>query len=123
MIAVAVASIALVTFISLVITSMNMEDHARKMTEATLIANEKLKEIGETGCPENGTTEGIIEDEKHLGFTYRLTVSEWLIPEVSQLELEILWDKGKRSLSMIRLMRKQTEGTSTTNRPQQTTGD
>jgi len=45
MIALAIASIALVSFITLVITSMDMEDHARKVTEATLVADDKLKEV------------------------------------------------------------------------------
>ncbi len=104
LIAVAVASIALVSFISLVVTSIDMEEHARKVTEATLIADDKLKEIERTGFPEVGTTEGLIDEEQPQGFSYTLVVSETPIAQVREIDIDVLWDKGKRSVSLISYM-------------------
>ena len=101
LIAVAVASIALVSFITLVISSMDMEDHARKVTEATIIADDKLKEIERTGFPELGKTEGLIDDEQPQGFSYRLVVTETPIEQVREINVEVLWDQGKRSVTLV----------------------
>ena len=100
MVAVAVASIALISFISLVIYSLEMEDYSRKMTEATLIADNRLKEIERTGYPEIGQTEGLVDENEPSGFRYRLSVKETPIENVREVELEILWDKKKGSLRM-----------------------
>ena len=101
LIAVAVASIALVSFITLVITSMDMEDHARKVTEATILADDKIKEIERTGFPELGNAEGLIDDEEPQGFSYRLVVTETPIEQVREINVEVLWDKGKRSVTLV----------------------
>jgi general secretion pathway protein I len=104
MIAFAVASIALVSLITLVVTSMDVEDHARKVTEATLIADDRLKDIERTGLPDLGTTEGVIDDEQFQGFSYRLMVTETPIEQVRQIDIEIQWDKGRRSVNLMAFM-------------------
>jgi general secretion pathway protein I len=107
LIAVAIASIALISFISLVITSTDIEGHARKVTEATLIADDKLKEIERAGFPEIGRVEAPIDDEQHEGFTYTATVTETPIAQVRQVDVEVLWDNGKRSVSLMALIVKE----------------
>ncbi len=107
MIAVAIASIALVSFITLVIKSMDMEDHARKITEATLIAEDRLKEIERNGFPELGTTDGPIENTETPGFSYRLVVSETPIDQVRQIDLDILWENKKQSVTLTAYIAKQ----------------
>ncbi len=107
LIAVAVASIALVSFISLVITSLDVEDHARKVTEATLIADDKLKEIERTGFPEVGSSEGLVDDQQPQGFSYRLIVSETPIEQVREIDVEVRWDKGRRSITLMSYMARQ----------------
>jgi general secretion pathway protein I len=107
MVAVAIASIALVSFITLVIASMDIEEHARKVTEATLIADDKLKEMERAGFPETGRTEGAIDDEQHEGFTYRVSVTETGIAQVRQIDIDVLWDKGKRSVSLMAMVVKE----------------
>lgn len=104
MIAVAVASIALISFITLVITATDVEGHARKVTEATIIADDKLKEVERTGFPEIGRTEGQVEDEQHEGFTYTLTVSPTPIIQVRQVDVEVFWENGKRSVNLMTLI-------------------
>lgn len=104
MIAVAVASIALISFISLVLHSLEMEDYARKTTEATLIAEDRLKEIERAGYPEVGDSEGLIDENDSSGFTYRLSVKETPIDSVREVEMEILWDNKKGSVRMNSLL-------------------
>ena len=69
MVAIAVASIALVSFITLVVSSMDLEDYARKITDATLAADDKLKEVELAGFPAVGKTEGLINEQDPAGFS------------------------------------------------------
>ncbi|OPY69732.1 MAG: hypothetical protein A4E57_00982 [Syntrophorhabdaceae bacterium PtaU1.Bin034] len=107
MVAMAVAAIALVSFVTLVIRSMDMEDHARKITEATLIADDKMKEIERTGFPPLGKTEGLVDEDDPSGFFYRLIVTETPIQEVRQMDLEVLWENKTRSVSLTSYIAKQ----------------
>jgi hypothetical protein len=100
MVAVAIASIALISFISLVLRSLEMEDRARSITEATLIADDRLKEIERTEYPEIGEREGLINPDEPSGFSYKITVKETPIQDVREVEIEILWDNKKGSLRM-----------------------
>lgn len=99
-VAIAIAAIALVSFISLVITSMDLEDHARKMTDATLAADEKLKEVERTGFPDVGKTEGLIDENDPGGFYYVMVVGETPIDGVRQVTVEVFWQNKKRSVSL-----------------------
>ncbi len=98
MIAVAIASIALVSMISLVVASLDMEDYARKMTSATLIAEGKLKEIERTGYPELSRAEGLVDESDPTGFFYQTIVTETPIADVRQVDVEVFWDKKRRSV-------------------------
>jgi len=107
LIAVAVASLALISFITLIIGSMDVENHARKVTEATLLADEKLKEVERTGFPAVGQTEGDIGDDPSQGFTYRMTVSETSIEQVREVDVDVLWDRGRRSVTLVGYLARQ----------------
>ncbi len=124
MIAIAIASLALVSFISLVLTSVDMEYHARKITDATFAADDKMKEIERLGYPEPGQTEGPIYAQQApapgsvlsvgsaatLGptdFTYKATVTETPIQNVRQIDVEIFWDKKRRSVVLTTFIAKQ----------------
>jgi general secretion pathway protein I len=101
MVAVAIAAIALVSLITLVIASLDMEDQARRMTSATLIADGKLKEIERTGFPELSRVEGLVDENDPTGFFYRTIVTETPIEDVRQVEVEVFWDKKRRSVSLV----------------------
>ena len=100
MVAVAIASIALVSFVTLVITSLDMENHARKITEATLIADEKLKEIERAGYPEPGRSEGLVSEQDPSGYSYALVVTDTPIQNVREIDIEIYWDKKRSSVEL-----------------------
>jgi general secretion pathway protein I len=101
MVAVAIAAIALVSLITLVIASLDMEDQARRMTSATLIADGKLKEIERTGFPELSRVEGLVDENDPTGFSYRTVVTETPIEDVREVEVEIFWDKKRRSVNLV----------------------
>jgi general secretion pathway protein I len=107
MVALAIASIALVSFITLVITSMDLEDHARKVTDATLAADDKLKEVERTGFPDVGKTEGLIDEQDPDGFSYVMVVTETSIDQVRQIDIEVFWEKKKRSVMLTTFIAKQ----------------
>jgi hypothetical protein len=100
MVAVAIASIALVSFVTLVITSLDMENHARKITEATIAADNKLKEIERLGYPEVGRTEGLIDEQDPSGYSYALVVTDTPIQNVRQIDIEVSWDKKRGSVEL-----------------------
>lgn len=101
MVAVAVAAIALVSLVTIVISALELEEQARKMTEATLIAEDKLKEIERIGYPEVAQVEALIDETDPSGFAYRLTVTETPIDDVRQVDVEVLWDNKRRSVSLV----------------------
>ncbi len=106
-VAIAIASIALVSFITLVVTSMDLEDHARKVTDATLAADDKLKEVERTGFPDVGKTEGLIDEQDPDGFYYVMVVTETPIDQVIQIDIEVFWQKKKRSVTLTTYIAKQ----------------
>ncbi|OPY00257.1 MAG: hypothetical protein A4E62_00916 [Syntrophorhabdus sp. PtaU1.Bin002] len=98
MVAVAVASIVLVSLISLVSSAITMEDNARKLTEATVVADNMMKEIERTGYPEVGYKEGLVDKDDSSDFTFKQTVIESPIEDVRIVQLQVLWNKGKNSV-------------------------
>jgi general secretion pathway protein I len=100
MIAVAIASIALVSLISLVLSSLEMEDHARRLTDAMMIADEQMKEIERGDLPEVGETEGLIKEDEPYGYAYKRTVSETPIENVHHVIYTVLWNKKRDSVSL-----------------------
>jgi general secretion pathway protein I len=109
LIAVAIASIALVSLISLVLSSLDLEENARRVTEATMIADDKLKEI-ERGVvlPDPGVTEGLIDEKDPAGYTFRQSVSESMIKNVYLIEVEVFWNKKRSSVALSSYILKKT---------------
>ncbi len=101
LIAVAIASIALVSLVSLVLSSLDLEENARKVTEATMIADDKLKEIerGKT-LPDPGVIEGLIDEKDPAGYSFKRTVSESMIKDVYLIEFEVFWNKKRSSVAL-----------------------
>jgi general secretion pathway protein I len=108
LIAVAIASIALVSLISLVLSSLDLEENARKVTEATMIADDKLKEIERGVLPETGVTEGLIDEKDPAGYAFRQSVSESMIKNVYLIEVEVFWNKKRSSVALSSYVLKKT---------------
>jgi general secretion pathway protein I len=101
MVSVAIASIALVSLVSLVLTSLGMEEYARKVTEATMIADNRMKDIERKELPEPGQIEGLIDENDPSGFFINQKISETLLNDVRLVEVEVFWDKKKHSVKLI----------------------
>jgi general secretion pathway protein I len=108
LIAVAIASIALVSLISLVLSSLDLEENARKVTEATMIADDKLKEIERGVLPDPGVIEGLIDEKDPSGYTFRQSVSESMIKNVYLIEVEVFWNKKRSSVALSSYVLKKT---------------
>lgn len=100
MVAMAIASIALISLVSLVLTSLGMEEYARNMTEATMIADNTMKDIERRGLPEPGQTEGLVDENNPSGFFFKQNVSGTVIDDLRFVEIEIFWDKKKHSVAL-----------------------
>jgi general secretion pathway protein I len=98
LVAVAIASIALVSFITLVVNALDIEDNARKITEASLIADDKLKDIERGPFPETGKTEGLIDENETAGFSFRTEIADTSFADIRQVNVEVLWNKGRNSV-------------------------
>jgi general secretion pathway protein I len=107
LVAVAVISIALVSFVTLVVGALDVEEHARKLTEATIVADEKLKEVERGPFPETGKTTGLVSDSEPDGFSYRMTITDTQLKDVRQVDVEVLWDREKRSVTLTGYVPKQ----------------
>jgi len=106
MVSVAIASIALVSLISLVVTSLGMEEYARKLTDATMIADDRMKDIERKELPEPGQIEGLINENDPSGYFFKQNISETIIDDVRLVEIEIFWDKKRYSVSLSAYMLK-----------------
>jgi|WetSurMetagenome_2_1015567.scaffolds.fasta_scaffold925634_2 general secretion pathway protein I len=106
MIAVAIASIALVSLVSLVLTSLQMEDYSRTITEAILIADNRMKEIERFGFPEIGEKEGLIDEKDPTGYAYKQVITDSPIENVRNVKLTLYWNRKKDSVSLEAYMMK-----------------
>jgi len=106
MVALAIVSIALVSLVSLVSTSMGLEEYARRMTEATMIADDRMKELERTELPDPGKIEGLIDENDPSGYFFTQTISETVIDDVKLVEIEIFWDRKRHSVTLAAYMLK-----------------
>jgi hypothetical protein len=106
MVSVAIALIALVSLISLVLASLSIEEYARKVTEATMIADSRMKDIERKELPEFGQIEGLIDEKDPSGFLFNQKISETLFNDVRLVEVEVFWDKKRHSVGLISYMLK-----------------
>jgi len=111
LVATAIASIVLVSFLTLVLNSLDLEENARRVTEATMIADNKLKEIERDELPDPGVVEGLIDENDPYGYAFKRTISETMIENVYLVEYEVFWNKKRNSISLITyILKKGREG-------------
>jgi general secretion pathway protein I len=111
-IALAVASIALLALLQLQLVGMNTADKAQGMTQAVLLAQEKMAEALSAGYPPIGTKSGTVEADGDQ-FTWQLEVTDARLPEpvmadaarqsylpssdrnrLRKLSVDVTWQKG-----------------------------
>ncbi len=93
MIALAIAGIALVTLLSLSNRSIGVNDRLQKITQATLLAQEKMSEIeasAENGELEISADEGQFEDP-FQEYRWQLSFEDTPLASVTMVIVNVLW--------------------------------
>jgi Tfp pilus assembly protein PilV len=101
MIAVVVASIALVGIVTAALRAVDLEGYSRQLTQTTLLADRKLKEIESSDYPDVGASDGLFNEDDPNGYGYKIAVSESAIGDVREIDLDVVWDNGKRTLRFV----------------------
>jgi hypothetical protein len=101
--ALAVAATALLALLQLQLLSMRTADKAQVMTQAVLLAQEKMAEALSRGYPSLGVKSGRVETEGEL-LTWRTEVTDARLPAVCRpvgsrdrlrtLSVDVSWQKG-----------------------------
>ena len=89
LVALAIASIALVGLLKLHLVSMDTADVAGELTQAVFIAQQCITEASATDYPRQGTQSGVVE-QNGIEFTWRTEVTDATDSEIRNLALKNL---------------------------------
>jgi len=95
MIAMGILATALVALLGLRNRDVQMQDHARQLTQATLLARDLLFEAELKDGAELGHLEGDFGEE-YPGFAWQRQVDTFLIEQVRKVELAVTWGDADR---------------------------
>lgn len=93
MIALAIAGIALVSLLSLANRSLTVHDRLQKITQATLLAQQKMAETevdAEAGLQDSSPAQGNFEEPFEL-YRWRLEYSDTPLPSVRMVTVTVSW--------------------------------
>lgn len=101
-VALAIASIALLSLLKLHLLSIRCVDKAQITTQAVLLANEKIAETLAAGYPDQGHKSGTVE-KNGLTLRWRAEVVDMQLPELEQqrvtglrkVMVDVNWRRGK----------------------------
>lgn len=100
-VALAIASIALLSLLKLNLLSIRCVDKAQITTQAVLLANEKIAETLAAGYPDRGSKSGIVE-KNGLTLNWRTEVVDMQLPELDEKQVtglrkvvvDVNWRRG-----------------------------
>jgi len=100
-VALAIASIALLTLLKLHLLSIRLVDRAQITTQAVLLANEKIAETLAAGYPDQGRTSGTVE-KNGLTLKWQAQVVDHQLPQLGQshvtglrkVVVDVNWKRG-----------------------------
>lgn len=103
-IALAIASISLLTLLKLHLLSIRLLDRAQITTQAVLLANEKIAETLATGYPDQGRKAGTVE-KNGLTLNWRTEVADLQLPQMEasragglrRIVVNVDWKRGANS--------------------------
>jgi len=98
MIALAIVAIALVTLLGLATRSLTLNERVQRITQATLLAQQRLAEI-ETGAAQEGVGE---EASGRFappfdGYRWRIDYAETPLASVRQVTVAVIWGREERN--------------------------
>jgi len=99
MISLAVLGIALTVLLGLRNRDIALSAYSGHMTEATLLARQRISEVTFAGFPDLGTREGDFGEE-HPNYTWKEEVKQTPYDVVRELNLDVLWMEGGRQESV-----------------------
>lgn len=86
---------ALVALLGLRNRDIQMQDYARQLTQATLLARDLVFDAEQQGGAELGYLEGDF-DEEYPGFAWKRSVNTFLIERVWQVDVAVTWGQSNR---------------------------
>lgn len=95
MIAIGILAVALVALLGLRNRDVQLQAHARNLTQATLLARDLAFEAGLPGGSELGYLEGDF-GEQYPGFAWEKQVNTFLIEKVWQVDVAVTWGESDR---------------------------
>ncbi len=95
MVALAVLAISLTVLLGLRNRDIALSAYANHMTEATLLARQRISEITFAGFPDLGESEGDFGEDRP-GYRWKEAVKQTPYDVVRELNLEVLWKEGGR---------------------------
>ncbi|MBI5135835.1 MAG: prepilin-type N-terminal cleavage/methylation domain-containing protein [Nitrospirae bacterium] len=95
MIAIGILATALVALLGLRNRDVQLQSHARNLTQATLLARDLVFEAGLPGGSELGYLEGNFGDA-YPGFGWQKQVNTFLIERVWQVDVAVTWGESER---------------------------
>lgn len=99
MIALAVLGISLTVLLGLRNRDIALSAYSGHMTEATLLARQRISEVSFAGFPDLGAREGDF-GEDHPNYKWKEEVKQTPYDVVRELNLEVLWTEGGREESV-----------------------
>ncbi|MFQ5780998.1 MAG: prepilin-type N-terminal cleavage/methylation domain-containing protein [Nitrospiria bacterium] len=95
MVALAVISISFVALLGLRNRDIALAAYSRHLTEATLLARQKITEVSAAGFPDLGVSEGDF-GEAYSRFRWEQEVKQTPFEVVRELVLTVVWMEGRR---------------------------
>lgn len=100
-VALAIASISLLTLLKLHLLSIKLVDKAQITTQAVLLANEKIAETLAAGYPERASRSGTVE-RNGLALNWRAEVADLQLPQLGEARItglrrvvvDVNWKRG-----------------------------
>ncbi|MBI3327787.1 MAG: type II secretion system minor pseudopilin GspI [Nitrospinae bacterium] len=106
MVALAIISFALLTYLHTQNLSIALHNESANMTTATLLAKSRMVALESNQAPEQGEREGTFEDAQYAAFRWKERVEPTLFEVVLEAHVEVTWDdnRGRRSVELISLV-------------------
>lgn len=99
MVSLAVLAIALTVLLGLRNRDIALSAYSGHLTEATLLARQRISEVSFAGFPDLGAREGDFGEE-YPNYKWKEEVKQTPYEVVRELNLEVLWKEGKREESV-----------------------
>lgn len=99
MVSLAVLAISLTVLLGLRNRDIALSAYSGHLTEATLLARQRISEISLAGFPELGAREGDFGEE-YPNYKWKEEVKQTPYDVVRELNLEVLWMEGRREESV-----------------------